>query len=43
MLDHGRAGSMGLARIVEVDVCAAACKLYCVGFAHCGVAMKYGG
>jgi hypothetical protein len=43
MLDHGRAGAMGLARILEVDVRAAACKLYCVGLAHCGVVMEYGG
>ncbi len=43
MLDHGRAGAMGMARILEVDVGAAACKLYCVGLAHCGVAMEYGG
>jgi hypothetical protein len=43
MLDHGRAGAMGLARILEVDVGAAACKLYCVSFAHGGVAMEYCG
>jgi hypothetical protein len=43
MPDHGRAGAMGMARILEVDVGAAACKLYCVGLAHCGVAMEYGG
>lgn len=38
MPDHGRAGTMETAHLLEVDVYAAVCKTRCIDFAHGGVA-----